>query len=73
MELTSSPIDAEVYIDGSFVGNTPSTVEVLTGEHLLQMRKTNYATWERKIKTTSGHVRINAQMQQSVLTLDTKH
>ena len=37
-------------MDGGFVGNTPSTIEVASGEHTLKVTKNGYNDWERKLK-----------------------
>src|SRR6266851_254567 len=37
VHVTSSPSGGEIYIDGKFFGNTPSTIMLFTGEHALRV------------------------------------
>jgi PEGA domain len=41
---------AEVFIDGEFVGSTPSKVRVSPGERKIRISRPNYKDWERAIK-----------------------
>ncbi|MFB3815519.1 MAG: PEGA domain-containing protein [Terriglobales bacterium] len=63
LEITSTPPGADIELDGSFVGNTPSSVGVSEGEHTVKLSKSGYTLWERKIKTTTGSVRIAPELQ----------
>ena len=63
LEITSTPAGAEIEIDGTFVGNTPSTVTVAPGEHVITIKKSGYATFERKMKTSTGKVTISAELE----------
>jgi len=58
--ISSTPTDADVEIDGNFVGSTPSTVGVAAGQHQLVVKKSDYKPWEKKITVTSGQMRVNA-------------
>jgi len=61
--VTSNPPGAEIQIDGTFVGNTPSTIGVSSGDHTIDITKSGYKTWERKIKVTSGKIDIAADLE----------
>jgi PEGA domain len=63
IEITSVPNGSDVDLDGIFVGNTPSTVGVSQGDHTIGVKKSGYKLWERKIKVTSGKVRITAELE----------
>jgi len=63
LDITSTPVGAEIELDGSFVGSAPSSVTVSAGDHTLKLTKSGYAAWERKIKTSSGKVNIAAELQ----------
>lgn len=63
--VTSDPQSADIEIDGSFVGSTPSTIEVSPGEHSLVIKKSGYQAWERKIKVMSGSISISAELEKS--------
>ena len=47
LELNSDPADAEIEIDGAFVGTTPRTKKLKPGEY--RIAKKGYKSWERKI------------------------
>ncbi len=63
LQISSLPADADIEIDGNFVGNTPSTVGVAAGQHQLVVKKSNYKLWEKKIAVTSGQIRVNAVLE----------
>src|SRR6266852_2934537 len=63
--ITSSPDSADIEIDGSFVGNTPSTTELVPGEHTISVKKSGFKAWERKVKVGGGDIRINAEMEKN--------
>jgi PEGA domain len=65
LSIVSTPDGADISVDGSFVGNTPSTVELPAGEHSVSVTKSGYKTWERKIKLTSGEIRLNAELEKN--------
>jgi hypothetical protein len=61
--VSSTPGNADISLDGSFVGNTPSEIEVSPGDHTLTVSKTGFKAWERKFKATGGNVNINADLE----------
>jgi hypothetical protein len=66
MTITSTPPGAEIQIDGGFVGNTPSTIGVSAGDHLVTLTKRGFKEWERKLKTSNGKVNITAELEADV-------
>ncbi|HZU23264.1 MAG TPA: PEGA domain-containing protein [Terriglobales bacterium] len=64
-DVTSQPPGADVEIDGGFVGNTPSSIGVDPGDHTIKISKKGYKDWERKVKATSGSVKISAELEAS--------
>jgi hypothetical protein len=63
LETTSTPPGADIELDGSFVGSTPSSVSVTPGDHTVKLIKSGYSTWERKIKITAGNVKISPDLE----------
>jgi hypothetical protein len=64
MQLGSDPPGADILVDGSFVGNTPSDVLVAEGEHTVSVKKPGFKDWERKLKVTGGSsVHLNAELE----------
>jgi hypothetical protein len=66
LQIESSPPGADIEIEGSFVGNTPSDVQVAEGEHTVVVKKTGFKDWTRKIKISAGSsVHLNAELETS--------
>jgi hypothetical protein len=64
LSLSSLPDGADIEVDGSFVGNTPSDVQVGEGDHTVTVKKAGFKDWERKLKVTSGSsVHLNAELE----------
>ena len=63
LKISSTPAGADIEIDGSFVGQTPSSVLVLPGDHSVKITKAGYKQWERKIKTSGGEVTMAAELE----------
>jgi PEGA domain len=57
VELSSDPTGAEITIDGSYVGNTPSLIKLKPGTHSIRMTLPGYAPWVRSIETAAGESR----------------
>jgi S1-C subfamily serine protease len=54
LQVASSVADADVYIDGKFVGNAPSTVPLSPGDHTVEVKASKFADWKRTISVTDG-------------------
>jgi len=54
VEITSEPLGAEIYIDGKFVGSTPSKISLSTGEHTIKVLRAGHKDWERRILIEMG-------------------
>jgi len=64
LQLESDPLGADIEVDGSFVGNTPSDVQVTDGDHTVTVKKTGFKDWERKMKVSGGSsVHLNATLE----------
>jgi hypothetical protein len=64
--LASTPDGADIEIDGSFVGNTPSDVEVAEGSHTIAIKKAGFKDWQRSLKVSAGsNVHLNAELEKS--------
>ncbi len=48
-QVTSEPAGAEIYVDGRFLGSTPSKLRLSPGEHTLRIVRPGYKDWERKV------------------------
>lgn len=63
LDISSTPRDADIELDGTFAGNTPSSVGVAPGDHTIKITKKGYTAWERKIHSSSGNVRLVAELE----------
>jgi hypothetical protein len=61
--VESSPAGADIEVDGGFVGNTPSEIELPAGEHTVIISKKGYNSWERKLKASGGSVKLNVELE----------
>ncbi len=62
LNVTSTPAGADIEINGSFVGNTPSTIEVEPGDQDIKISKKGFAPWTRKLKAKGGTITLNADL-----------
>lgn len=64
LQLESNPSGADIEVDGGFVGNTPSDVQVAEGDHTVTVKKTGFKDWERTMKVSGGSsVHLNAELE----------
>jgi hypothetical protein len=61
VHITSSPTGGEIYIDGKFVGNTPSEIAVPAGEHVFKVTFKG-REWTRTVRITGGEISLNAEI-----------
>jgi hypothetical protein len=58
----SSNLPAEINVDGSFVGTTPTTLQLAAGQHKIVV-KNNSNAWERTLDVKSGgSITVNATL-----------
>lgn len=66
LSINSVPDVADIEIDGSFSGNTPSDLEVPEGTHVITLKKTGYKDWERKMKVVAGSsIHLKAELEKN--------
>lgn len=64
LQVASSVPDAEVYIDGKFVGNAPSTVPLAAGDHIVEVKASKFVDWKRTVSVTDGSdLNVKAALQ----------
>ena len=54
VQFFSDPSGADIYIDGDFVGNTPSILKVSVGKHELEIELSGYKTYAISLPLESG-------------------
>lgn len=64
LQVVSSVPDAEIYIDGKFMGDAPSTLLLSAGDHTVEVKASKFSDWKRTVSMTSGsNVNIKAELQ----------
>ena len=66
-QVSSVAVDAsapncDINVDGNFMGNTPSTINLAPGKHEIVVKKTGYQDWSRSMLVGSGALRLSAEM-----------
>lgn len=61
--VSSTPPGADIELDGSFVGSTPSIINMPAGDHTIVIKKKSFKAWERKIKAMLGSIKIEAELE----------
>lgn len=61
--IESLPSGADIEVDGAFVGNTPSTINLASGVHEISIKKKGFADWHRKLTVTGGSIHLNATLE----------
>jgi hypothetical protein len=66
ISVASTPDGADIEVDGNFVGNTPSDIDLTDGEHTVSIQKGGFKPWQRKIKVSNGsNVHLKAELEKS--------
>lgn len=63
LSVESSVAGADIEVDGTFVGNTPSTVSITPGQHMISVKLKGYAVWSRAMNVSGTGVRLNADLK----------
>ena len=66
VNVSSDPAGADIYLDGQFVGNTPSLLHVAAGAHKIEIQSGKTKPWERdltvlKDSEVTVHAALGAQ------------
>jgi hypothetical protein len=54
VSVASEPAGADVFVDGSFVGSTPSLLPLPPGSYKIEVKAAGFKSWSREIKTLPG-------------------
>lgn len=64
LQIKSAPEGAEITVNGNFVGSTPSSFMLKSGEHTVTVKKTGFKPWERFIRLLPGsNVTLDATLE----------
>ncbi|MGA2217279.1 MAG: PEGA domain-containing protein [Terracidiphilus sp.] len=62
LSVESTPPGADIEVDGSFVGSTPSTITIVPGSHRITVKKKGFNNWTKTLKVTGGSIHLNASL-----------
>jgi hypothetical protein len=66
LQLESTPPGADIEVDGSFVGNSPSDIQVIEGDHTITVKKAGFKDWQRKLKVSAGSsIHLSAELDKA--------
>jgi membrane-associated protease RseP (regulator of RpoE activity) len=60
--VNSTPPGAEIFVDDDFAGDTPSTLNLSSGKHVVSVRKPGFQEWIRKVSLSGGSITLNAEL-----------
>jgi hypothetical protein len=60
--ITSAPAGADILVDDEFAGNTPSTINIPAGKHVVTVRKSGYQDWVRSMNFYTGSITLSAEL-----------
>ena len=61
--VKSTPPGADINVDGKFMGNTPSTIQLTAGDHVVEVEKEGLRPWQRGMTITAGgNITIDATL-----------
>jgi hypothetical protein len=54
LTVDSVVADCEVFVDGSFMGNTPAKLRLSEGEHSIEVKKDGYKSYKKDVTVSEG-------------------
>ena len=61
--VESNVSGADIEVDGAFVGNTPSTISVTSGQHTITVKKRGYVDWSRSLNVSGTAIHLSADLE----------
>ena len=63
VKISSEPVGADVFLDGSFVSSTPAVLRLQAGTYKVAVKMSGYTDWDREIKILPGaEVTLDARL-----------
>jgi hypothetical protein len=63
VRVNSTLPGADIFVDEDFVGNTPSTINVTAGKHVIAVKKPGFQDWVRVVNFSGGLITLNAELE----------
>jgi uncharacterized protein len=54
VNVVAADTDAEIFVDGAFVGNTPAKVKLTEGTHVIEVKESGFKGYRKQIAITAG-------------------
>jgi hypothetical protein len=70
VDFRSTPTGADIRVDGSYVGSTPSSISISPGEHTIKISKKDFRSYERTLTLTDQNLKVAAYLQQVAVRFD---
>ncbi len=65
--IASDPAGAEIYIDGKFAGQTPSTIRLPSGQHRIEVKSQGKQLWQRDLEVwKDSQLTLHPVLEQTV-------
>ncbi len=62
--ITSTPENAEIAVDGEFMGNTPATLKLAPSKHTIRVTLSGYKEWTKEITVSAGsELKLSASLE----------
>ena len=52
--ISSIPVGATVFVNGEALAQTPALLEILQGEHLVELQMPRYSSWQQTLSVSAG-------------------
>jgi PDZ domain/PEGA domain len=62
VSVSSTVPGADIFVDEDFVGNTPSTINVRAGKHIITIKKSGFQNWTRIVDFSGGSITLHAEL-----------
>jgi len=54
VSVDTTPVGADVYVDGQFIGNSPAVLKLKPGKHTVMVKMSGFKDWSREITCDAG-------------------
>ncbi len=64
VQVKSTPEGADITVDGKYVGSTPSSLRLPSGDHQISIEKAGFKLWQRTLTVSAGgNITIDATLE----------
>ena len=64
VNVASNPVQADLLVDGQFVGNSPAALKLAPGKHTITIKLSGYKDWSRELAIEAGsEVQLTANLE----------